>query len=235
MARVVVIGAGFGGLAAAVRLAKLGHEVTLLERSGSLGGALSEVPPGRFRLGRGTDVHPAAGGAPRPVPQVRPAAGARARPGAARPGARAPLRGRHLAAGSPAGPARSSWPPSTELGPGLGRQWVDHVASYAEDWDVLRRNYLENPWRPDDLPREVAARLDSREMLAKRLRRTFRDERLRLVAGHPVRRRGPRPAQRAGVARDERLRRAAIRRLDGRRAAWPASVPRSSAGWPPAR
>ena len=32
MSRVVVVGGGFGGLASAARLAKLGHEVTLLER-----------------------------------------------------------------------------------------------------------------------------------------------------------------------------------------------------------
>ena len=31
MARVVVIGGGFGGLASALRLAKLGHGVTLVE------------------------------------------------------------------------------------------------------------------------------------------------------------------------------------------------------------
>ena len=36
-----------------------------------------------------------------------------------------------------------------------------------------------------DLPRDLAARLDSREMLFKRLKKTFKDERLRLVAGHP--------------------------------------------------
>ena len=43
MARVVVVGGGFGGLASAARLAKLGHEVTLVEQSATLGGALSTV------------------------------------------------------------------------------------------------------------------------------------------------------------------------------------------------
>jgi phytoene dehydrogenase-like protein len=43
MSRVVVVGGGFGGLATAARLAKLGHVTTLLERSPGLGGALAPV------------------------------------------------------------------------------------------------------------------------------------------------------------------------------------------------
>src|ERR1700754_2966594 len=46
--RVAVVGGGFGGLASAARLAKLGHDVTLLERSDSLGGALGTVTADRF-------------------------------------------------------------------------------------------------------------------------------------------------------------------------------------------
>ena len=71
------------------------------------------------------------------------------------------------------------------LSPGLGQQWVDHVASYADDWEVLRRAYLEVPWTPAALPKEVAARLDSREVLHRRLKKRFKDERLRQVAAHP--------------------------------------------------
>ncbi|MGY1778813.1 phytoene desaturase family protein [Geodermatophilus sp. SYSU D01036] len=40
MARVVVVGAGLGGLAAAARLGALGHRVTVLEQSGAVGGKL---------------------------------------------------------------------------------------------------------------------------------------------------------------------------------------------------
>ena len=62
---------------------------------------------------------------------------------------------------------------------------MDYVDSFSEDWEVLRRAYFENAWDPDDLPRDVAARLDSREVMHKRLRKTFKDQRLRQVAAHP--------------------------------------------------
>jgi phytoene dehydrogenase-like protein len=48
MARVVVVGGGFGGMAVAARLAKLGHAVTLLERGTRLGGALVPVEQDGF-------------------------------------------------------------------------------------------------------------------------------------------------------------------------------------------
>ena len=47
MARVVVMGGGFGGLATALRLAKLGHAVTLVE-PGTLGGALAPITQDGF-------------------------------------------------------------------------------------------------------------------------------------------------------------------------------------------
>ena len=47
MARVVVIGGGFGGLASALRLAKLGHGVTLVEDR-EPGGALAPVSADGF-------------------------------------------------------------------------------------------------------------------------------------------------------------------------------------------
>ena len=43
MSTITVIGGGFGGMSSAARLAKLGHQVTLVESSASLGGALSSV------------------------------------------------------------------------------------------------------------------------------------------------------------------------------------------------
>jgi len=184
MARVVVVGGGFGGLASALRLAKLGHDVTLVERSAQVGGALAEVSADGF----GWDAGPTYTLLPAVVRDLFRKTG--------RPLERelelVPLdlvREHRFEDGTAVRLASGRAPQLRafdELGGGLGRRWVDHVASYADDWDVLRRGYLENPWRPDDLPRELAALLDSRETLAKRLKRTFKDERLRMVAGHPL-------------------------------------------------
>ena len=184
MARVVVVGGGFGGLASAVRLAKLGHEVTLVERSAVLGGALSEVTADGFAWDAG------------PTYTLLPAVVRDLFRKSGRPIERElelvplDLVREHrfeddTSVRLPSGRA-AQLRAFDDLGPGLGQRWVDHVASYAEDWDVLRRGYLENPWRPEDLPRELAARLDGRESLARRLKRTFKDERLRMVAGHPL-------------------------------------------------
>jgi phytoene dehydrogenase-like protein len=183
MARIAVVGGGFGGLAAALRLAKLGHEVTLLERSTTVGGALAEVRAGDFAWDAG------------PTYTLLPAVVRDLFRKSGRPVERelelVPLdivREHHFEDGSsvrlPSGRA-AQVAAFDGLGRGLGQRWVDHVASYADDWEALRRGYLENPWDPEALPRDVAARIDSREMLHRRLRRTFKDERLRLVAGHP--------------------------------------------------
>ena len=184
MARVVVIGGGFGGLASAARLAKLGHAVTLLERSPRLGGALVEEAEDGFAWDAG------------PTHALLPAVVRDLFRKSGRPVERelelVPLeviREHRFEDGTsvalPGGSRAAQIAAFDALDPGLGRLWVDHVASYADDWDVLRRDYLERPWQPDALPRELAARLDSREALHKRLRRAFRDDRLRLVAGHP--------------------------------------------------
>ena len=61
MSRVVVIGAGVGGLAAAARLAALGHVVTVCEAAGAVGGKLGLVEHdvaghGRFRFDTGPSL-----------------------------------------------------------------------------------------------------------------------------------------------------------------------------------
>jgi phytoene dehydrogenase-like protein len=183
VARVVVVGGGFGGMAAAARLAKLGHDVTLLERADTLGGGLSTVGLDGFTWDAGptSTLLPAVirdlfrkSGRPlerevdlQPLDLVREhrfADGSSLRlPGASRAAQLAAVDG---------------------LGAGLGQQWVDHVASYGETWELLRKEWFERPFDDVVAPRELTALLGARESLEKRLRRTFRDERLRLVAGH---------------------------------------------------
>jgi len=53
---VLVLGGGFAGLAAAIRLASLGREVTLIERHASLGGKAGEVRIDGFRFDTGPSV-----------------------------------------------------------------------------------------------------------------------------------------------------------------------------------
>ena len=58
--RVVVVGAGVGGLATAVRLAATGHRVSVFERAGEVGGKLGRLvvsaPPGEFRFDTGPSL-----------------------------------------------------------------------------------------------------------------------------------------------------------------------------------
>ena len=181
MARVVVIGGGFGGLAAALRLAKLGHEVTLVDER-EPGGALAPVTTEGFAWD--TVTHTLVPGVVRDLFRK-----------SGRPLERELelvqldcIREHWFTDGTSlvlaAGRARQQSAFET-LGSGLGTQWVDHVAAYADDWEVIRREYAELPWDPAHLSRALAARLDSRESLHKRLRKALRDDRSRLVAAHP--------------------------------------------------
>ncbi len=180
--RVVVVGGGLGGLAAAARLAKLGHQLTLLEQDDRLGGALAPLTRDGFTWDRGAHA------------TLLPAVLRDLFRKSGRPLEREldlvpvdVLRTHRFTDGStlplPSGRA-AQLRAFDGLGPGLGQRWLDHVASYADTWELLRRHHLEVPTPPDRVPREVRAVLDSRESLHRRLRRDLRDERLRQVAGH---------------------------------------------------
>jgi phytoene dehydrogenase-like protein len=182
MARVAVVGGGFGGMAVAARLAKLGHEVTLLERSRQLGGALVPVERDGFAWDGG------------PTSTLLPAVLRDLFRKSGRPAERelelVPLEvlREHRFADGTAVRLPSTRAAQIEavdgLAPGLGSRWADHVQSYADDWEVLRREYLERPWDRDHLPSPLADRLRSRGTLARRVRR-LPDDRLRLMALHP--------------------------------------------------
>ena len=184
--RVVVVGGGYAGMASAARLAKLGHQVTLLERAERLGGALSTVEQDGFVW----DAGPHATLLPAVVRDLFRKSG---RPLEKEIGELEPLEvireHRFVDETSlrlPGGSRAAQKAAFDALDPGLGATWIQYVDEYAVVWDVLRRHYFEVPWRPDDLPREAAAYLDGRESLHKRLRRSFRDDRLAMIAAHPL-------------------------------------------------
>ena len=56
MARIIVIGSGFGGLGAAIRLAARGHEVTILEKRDKLGGRAYVYEKNGFKFDGGPTV-----------------------------------------------------------------------------------------------------------------------------------------------------------------------------------
>jgi UDP-galactopyranose mutase len=186
MARVVVIGGGFGGLASAARLAKLGHDVTLLEESGRLGGALGYVEEEGFRWDSGptTTLLPAVirdffrkSGRPaekefdlvpvEPVQQHRFADGTVLDlPGGSRAA--------QLAAVGDA------------LGEEAARRWIGYVDDFAEVWDALRKDWYERPWSDEHASKDAKDLLSTRLTLHRLVNRELRDERLKLLACHRV-------------------------------------------------
>ena len=182
--RVVVVGGGFGGMAAAARLAKLGHQVTLLERAARLGGALVPVE----RDGFAWDGGPAYTLLPAVVRDLFRKSG--------RPLDREldlveldVVREHRFGDGTtvrlPFGSRAAQMTAVDGLGAGMGQRWADHVQAYADDWEVLRREYLERPWSPGHLPPSLGALLKKRESLARRVGR-LKDDRLELMATYPV-------------------------------------------------
>ena len=154
---------------------------------------------------------------PRPVPQVRPAGGARARAGAAGRAPRAPLRGRHVgaAARSARGPRRSrrSTGSATGLGPAVGRPRAGLRRRLGGAAPRVPRAPLgpRPPARPAGRTGCAAARRWPSGSAG------LKDERLRLMA--TARRRSPRATtpRRARLGRRDGVRRAAVRRVDRRR------------------
>src|SRR6476619_2878721 len=149
MARVVVVGGGLAGAASAARLAKTGHDVTLVESLPTLGGAIGTVEQDGFRW----DTGPSVTALPAVLRDLFRKTG--------RPLEREtdlvavqPLREHRFADGArltlPAGSrAEQQAAVDDALGPGLGVQWVDYLHDLAGTWDNLRRDYLERAYSPD--------------------------------------------------------------------------------------
>ncbi|MGI8434130.1 MAG: phytoene desaturase family protein [Nocardioidaceae bacterium] len=195
MPDVVVVGAGIGGMAAAARLAKLGHHVTVCERNSHAGGAIHRIE----RDGFSWDSGPAATGIPALLRDLFRTTGR-------------PLEHyldlqmwsvsrRHLfpdgsAVNVPTG-SRAAQIDAFDrgLGHGAGREWSRHVDSQAAKWDVLREQLLDEPEGARRLlDRRVDKILRSSTSLAASLRSSLGDARLRQVAAHAVLEAGADPA-----------------------------------------
>ncbi|MFE7810133.1 phytoene desaturase family protein [Streptomyces sp. NPDC057430] len=153
MARIVVIGAGLGAMAAAARLAVAGHRVTVYERGGTYGGAVRRLERDGFGFDTGPgllhlpavyrDLFVKTGKEPLEdcveLSQVDPASrhvfadGTRVDlPNASRAGTVSAL--------------------DEALGAGAGERWGDFLVRAREAWDRTRRPLLEEPQTEDTSP-----------------------------------------------------------------------------------
>jgi UDP-galactopyranose mutase len=184
MSRVVVIGGGFGGLASAARLAKLGHDVTLVEASDRLGGALGYVEEEGFRWDGGptTTLLPAvirdffrkSGRAAEKEIDLVPVE---------------PVRQHRFADGTlldlPGGSRAAQLEAvGAALDEKAGRAWVEYVDDFADVWEALRKDWFERPWSEEHASKDARQLLATRLTLHKLVQRELRDERLRLLACH---------------------------------------------------
>ena len=188
MARVVVVGGGYGGLASAVRLAKIGHEVTLVEAASRVGGALGYVEKDGFRWDAGPthtllpavlrDLFRKSGRALEKEVDLVPV----------EPVARHVFDDDDESVLDLPGGSRAAQMEAVEtaLGQGLGAQWTAYVDAFADDWEALRRDWLERPFAAEHASRHAKALLSTRLTLHKLVQRSLKDERLRQVAAYPM-------------------------------------------------
>ena len=184
MARAVVVGGGYGGLATSVRLAKLGHDVTLVEARDVLGGALGRVEQDGFCWDSG------------PSHTLLPAVVRDLFRKSGRPLEREldlvavePARRHRFPDGTeldlPAGSRAAQLAAITEvLGERAAAEWVAYVDDFSPVWEALRRDLFERPWAADHASDDSRRLLASRLTLDKVVKKSFKDERLRQVALH---------------------------------------------------
>lgn len=186
MARVVVVGGGLGGCASAVRLAKLGHDVTLVERLDHVGGAIGYLERDGYRW----DTGPTSTALPAVLRDLFRKSG--------RPLERElelvqldPMREHRFEDGSvlamPSGSrAAQKQAIDASLGGGLGDQWLEYTQAFSDTWDRLRRDYLERPFSPEHAGKETLALLATRHTMHRSVAKTFKDDRLRALALSPA-------------------------------------------------
>lgn len=184
--RVVVIGGGLGGTASAARLAKLGHVVTMVERLGTIGGAIGLLEQDGYRW----DTGPTSTALPAVIRDLFAKSG--------RPLERElelepvePMREHRFedrtSVSMPSGSRTARRQAvDTGLGAGLGDAWVRYTDGFADQWDVLRRDHLEHAYSPDHASKQTRDLLQTRNTLHRAVGKAFKDERLRALATSQV-------------------------------------------------
>lgn len=195
MPDVVVIGGGVGGIAAAARLAKLGHATLLVDRRDAIGGTLRELTRDGFGWSAGPD-------AITPPAVLRDLFRKSGRPleRYAALTMRETSRRHVFADGSvvdlPAGSRGAQLRTlDAALGEGCGAAWARFVDALGPGWDALRRDVLDRAADGDGLADpSVAAATGATTTAARLLRRQLADPRLRELGAYPARRSGADPA-----------------------------------------
>lgn len=152
MSRVVVIGAGLGGLASAARLSALGHAVTVLEQSDDIGGKLGTLRRDGFTF----DTGPSLLTMPHVLENLFAATG---------DPVHSVLDLQRLAVACsytfpdgtvldlPDDPALVGAALDAALGPGRGGQWDDFMHRASRIWDITHQTVLESPVTMTDMLR----------------------------------------------------------------------------------
>lgn len=187
MGQVVVVGGGFAGMSVAARLAKLHHQVTVLESSDRTGGALHGLEidgtrwdlhsplvtlPGVFR-----DLFRKSG---RPMDRTLGLT-------------HAPGRRHTFADGTTLDlPMGNRGDQHEAVSAALGDDaWSPFLDQYPDTWEVLRRRSLDVVLEgPQAFDRAARSTLDTRRMMRSLTRRQLADERLRKIVLDPVRHQG---------------------------------------------
>jgi phytoene dehydrogenase-like protein len=173
------------------RLAKLGHEVTLLEASDRLGGAVGYVEQDGFRWDSGPtstllpavmrDLFRKSGRALEKEVELVPVE---------------PVRQHRFPDDDPENPVVLDLPGGSRgaqiaavdaaFGEGEGARWASYVETFADDWEALRRDWLERPFSAEHASKHTTALLSTRLTMHKVLQKAFKDERLRDVAAYAM-------------------------------------------------
>lgn len=181
-----MVGGGLAGVASAVRLAKLRHDVTLVERRPTVGGAVGTLEHDGFRW----DTGPAATALPAVLRDLFRKSGRQLEREAELVPVD-PLREHRFPDGiriALPGGSRAAQLAAVDdaLGPGPGRRWVDHVHAFADTWDRLRRDWLERPYVEELAAPETRALLRDRTTMARHVSAHLADPRLRAMAAYPA-------------------------------------------------